>query len=148
MSLYLDLLPPPQFDRSLVSYTVGNFQRIKDVLIRASGRVYTTAVYGSNIPISWTIATPFRSDVLLTLSVGGYCPSGGLTGVNTSLDGAALSGTLLYYFNTANQHQHWGASLIVRSQAAGNHTWALGLGAGMAADGNDHPSIAFTFVEV
>jgi len=150
MSIYIDLLPPPQFDRSLVSYTVGNFSRIRDALVRASGRVYVTHVYGDGIPISWTIATPFRSDVLVRLQFSCWASAPGLSGINVALDGAAMpgTGTFLHYFNQAGIHTAWGASWTVRSQAAGNHTWALQLGAGLASDVNDHPGIGFTFVEV
>lgn len=150
MSLYLDLLPPPQFDRSLVAYTVGNFQRVKDVLVRASGRVYVTSVYANGpYPISWTIATPFRADVLVNIVAAGYAAGIGQTGLNTYVDGAAFGpGTLFYYFNIASTHMTWTGNFVIRSQAAGNHVWNLQAGGGLLSDGGDHPSLSFVFVEV
>jgi hypothetical protein len=45
MPVPLDLAPPPQFERSMISYVTTNFGRVRDALNRAWGGNYQTGTY-------------------------------------------------------------------------------------------------------
>jgi hypothetical protein len=82
MPVPLDLVPPPQFDRSMLSYVVTNFGRVRDGLLRAFGGDYQTGV--STWPFTgytngnWSVGFPRAFSgtraplvVLHSLTVGG-----------------------------------------------------------------------------
>jgi hypothetical protein len=150
MSIYLDLIPPPQFDRSLVAYTVGNFGRIKDALVRASGRTYVFNVQSTGAwPKSFTITHPFRADVLVTYGATCWALAVGMAGTALQLDGAFV-GTWGYYFmNESSSHKQTTGAHVARNLAAGDHQWTITIPAGnTSSDGNDWGWIAFTMTEV
>lgn len=150
MSLYLDLLPPPQFDRSLVSYVVGNFQRVKDILIRASGRtfVYNMASAGP-WPKSFTVNHPFRSDTLAIYAATCWATSVGMFGTALYLDGSAVGTWGTYFANESSSHKQTTGQHIARSLAVGNHTWQIGGPIGnTTSDANDQGYIVLIMTEV
>lgn len=150
MSVYLDLLPAPQFDRSLVTYTVANFQRIKDAFVRTSSRVYCFATSSAGAwPKSFTVNHPFKADVLWTYAASCWSNAGGMTGTGVQIDGGFTGMWGYYYFNEAGSHKLTAGTGINRGLAAGNHTWTIGIPAGnTSSDGNDQGYIALTMVEV
>lgn len=149
MSIYLDLIPPPQFDRSLVAYTVGNFGRVKDALIRASGRTYLQAA-GTNgaWPKTFTIAHPFRADVLVTYAATCWAAGVGMFGTALTLDGVRLGIWGTYFGNEASSHKQTTGATCARSVAAGDHVWGIDQLPNTISDANDWGWIAFTMTEV
>jgi len=151
MSIYLDLLPPPQFDRSLVAYTVGNFGRIKDALIRASGRTYVQQV-GTNggWPKTFTVTHPFRADVLVTYGATCWANAVGMFGTMLTLDGNGVGIWGYFFANQAGFHKQTTGSHVARSVSAGDHVWGVAYSpaGNTGSDANDWCWIAFTMTEV
>lgn len=151
MSIYLDLLPAPQFDRSLVTYTVANFARIKEAFVRASARVYVAQVQSSGPWLkNFSLNHPFRADVQFTLLASCYNTTAGMGGLAAKIDGAFVGMWAQYYFNEANSHKFVGGGGVSRAVAAGAHTWAIAgaPGTNMGSDANDWGMLNFTMVEV
>lgn len=151
MSVYIDLLPAPQFDRSLVTYTVANFQRIKEAFVRTSARVYVFQVQSSGAwPKNFTVSHPFRADVSYLLTASCYSTAGGMCGLSTFLDSAYIGMWAYMFFNEANSHKWLSGGGVQRAVAAGTHTWSIGPAPGVAnvgSDGNDWGMLFFTMVE-
>lgn len=149
MSLYLDLLPAPQFDRSLVSYTVGNFQRIKDLLVRASGRVYiVSAQLVGPWPSTATMAIPFKCDILYSASITFWGTVTALLAMTANYDGAPQI-YLEQWFNETGSHKSMTAFTVIRGVTQGSHTFGASAGTGgIGSDSNDRFKFGLTCVEV
>jgi hypothetical protein len=149
MSVYLDLLPAPQFDRSLVTYTVANFQRIKEAFIRTSSRVYVIQVQSNGAwPKSFTVNHPFRADVSYLLSASCSSNAVGPAGLAPQLDGSSTGLWAYTYFNEANSHKWMTGGGVNRQVASGNHTWAIApANASTISDSFDWGMFMFTMVE-
>jgi hypothetical protein len=149
VSIYVDLIPPPQFDRSLVAYTVGNFQRIKDALGRASGRIYVThQSLGGPWPNSISVNIPFKSDILYIARGTCYSTTIGFLGLTMLMDGNNYS-FLDQYFNETSSHKTLVGIVTLRSVAAGTHTFGTSYGTGgLSSDSGDRYTFGLTCVEV
>lgn len=149
MSVYLDLLPAPQFDRSLVTYTVANFQRIKDAFVRTSARVYVVQVQSTGPwPKNFTVANPFRADVSFILSASCFATSIGMAGLSPQLDGSYVGMWPYMFFNEASTHKWLTGGGVSRAVATGSHTWSINPATGnTSSDANDWGMFMFTMVE-
>ena len=149
MSLYLDLLPAPQFDRSLAAYTVANFTRIKDLLVRASGRTYVyTAQTNGPWPKTFTVKVPFKADILYTFHASAYAPAIGMISLQPTFDGAVTNNWAYMFENIANAHMPFSSAVVLRSVSAADHTFGVTVGANTTSDANDYFTCSLMMTEV
>jgi hypothetical protein len=126
MAIYLDLLPAPQFDRSLVTYCVTNFNTIKNAFMRMQSTISGF--------VTWRQG-PWPRDVIVEISspatVTVWCETTcfvTIAGGHSLLyywNGVQLPQIGSLYFNEPNTHKKITSYNIIRNQASGVHTFRI-----------------------
>lgn len=150
MPLYLDLQPSPQFDSSLVTYCVVNFQRIKDLLRRANLRVSFEVfnIYGG-WPKSQSFNVPYKADVWIWSEATAYTTAGGFHGIYIDFDGGPMFLSMDQYWNEAFTHKAISVTNVMRGISAGTHYVTIRHGDGVVASNEgDVCRLGLTYYEV
>lgn len=148
--IYIDLLPSPQFDRSLVAYCIGNFNKIKNVMGRVQGRIWG---YNNWMQGPWSKGLTFhvalRCDLTIWCEATAYTNTVGWHGFIFYFDGPEMSIWANQYWNEANSHKKLSAMNIARDVLPGNHTFTVGTAHDpqLLSDGGDRARIAIMFYE-
>ena len=154
MSLYLDLQPAPQFDESLVTYCVVNFQRIKETLNRANTRVtFDNFILFGPWPKSQSFNVPYRANLHIWsegtffLPSPPYAPS--FIGLYIDFDGGPMYLSMDQFFNETNSHKACSVVNEMVNIPPGNHYVTVRPGqAAVASDTMDRCRLAITYYEV
>jgi hypothetical protein len=152
MALYLDLQPAPQFDSSLVTYAVVNFQRIKSALLRANTRVtfQNFILFGPwGPPVNQSFTVPYKSDIYIWSEATAWVGSPGFHGIYIDFDGGPMFLSMDQYWNETGSHKAMSVVNIMRNIQPGSHYVTIRYGDGlMSSDGNDRCRLGITFYEV
>ena len=150
MAIYIDLHPAPQFDRSLITYCVINFGRIKDGIAQAGKRTYTNC--GSTVgpwPANISMDVPFKSDVTIWSQVTFWGTVVAFLATGFRLDGNFAAPYFEMFFNEVGSHKALSATQVIRNVAAGTHTGGIAaITGGIGSDGNDRWRYHYTCYEL
>jgi hypothetical protein len=150
MPLYLDLIPSPQFDESLVTYCVVNFQRIKETLLRANLQVaFDNFILFGGWPKSQAFNVPFKSDVWIWSEATAWVTSAGFHGIYIDFDGGPMYLSMDQFWNEASSHKALSVVNVMRGVAAGSHYVTIRHGDGaVTSDAGDRCRLGITYYEV
>jgi hypothetical protein len=153
--IYIDLQPAPQFDRSLVTYAVVNFNRVKDALARTGGRSSSInfSIVGpwGGAPSNQIITCPFRCNVVIQASLS-YIPTiQAFLAAQMIWDGVGTGSLFENFFHAqfVNMHMMMWASTVINNQAAGAHGLNLVyITGGITSNSDSRFRGSITFTEV
>jgi hypothetical protein len=98
---------------------------------------------------AWSFSAPFKSKVLVALSMTFYANSLALTGWQPKVDGVGYSPYCDLYFNATSYHQTAFTAFTIASCAAGTHSISYASISGSPlSDSMDRAHWALTFVEI
>ena|SRR5215203_2161387 len=154
MSLYLDLQPAPQFDESLVTYCVVNFQRIKETLNRANTRVtFDNFILFGPWPKSQSFNVPYKSNLHIWSEATAFLPAPpygpGFGGIYIDFDGGPMYLSMDQYWNETNSHKAMSVVNEMVNIMPGTHYVTIRHNnSGLTSDVNDRCRLAITYYEV
>jgi len=150
VAIYVDLHPAPQFDRSLVTYCVINFGRLKDGIAQAGKRVETgTHSVAGPWPVDIAFFVPFKCDMTIWSQVTFWGSAIGLLAVGFKWNGNFVSPLFDMYFNEANSHKALSSTQVIRGLGPGQYTGGIWpFTGGIMSDGSDRWRMHYTFYEL
>lgn len=151
MAIYLDLHPAPQFDKSIVTYCVVNFGRIRDALQLMSKRVaYESYSIPGPWPASVGVTVPFpKADVQIWAEVTYWSNAVAFIAMGLTWDGVTQGPLLEQYFNETGSHKAMDTTIVVRNVSGGVHTLGIvAVTGGVLSDGTDRLRQHYTYYEL
>lgn len=127
MPIYIDLQPAPQFDRSLVTYAVVNFNRIKDALTHTGGRIQTItfSIVGpwGGEPSNQIVTVPFRANVAIDAELSFVPTIQAFLAARMTWDGGGVGPFFENYFHPefVGRHMLMWSTAVMNNQTAGPH---------------------------